>query len=105
VSTAEGRAQLTVSWSDGQSTKTGTVMMSSVGIDLDEVLDALVAGLKATTDRDYTVESSEIAEMVTRQPIAPRGAVRPVVQVRQSKPRPDRPRTPAAVPERPSRST
>jgi len=74
-------ARVQLSWLDERKTLTGTVTVEAEGIEIDEVLDALLAGLAATSDRVYTIEAAEITELVSRKP-TPRADIRTRVTAR-----------------------
>lgn len=82
-------AEIRVSWPVGRSTVSGRVVVDVEGIEVDEVVDALLAGLAATDGRVYTIEAAEVVEEVRRPPASVYG-VRPVV-ARPVRGRPERP--------------
>ncbi|MBL8926312.1 MAG: hypothetical protein JNM77_08735 [Pseudonocardia sp.] len=70
-------AEVRLTWLDGRTTLTGSVRLEVEGLDADEAVDALLAGLATTEGRAYTVVAAEIVETVRRPPAAVRNA-RPI---------------------------
>ena len=99
-------ASLAVSWMEGRDAKAAVVRITAEGVELDEVLDALVTGLKATTDRAYVIEAAEVAEVIKRQPVPREGAARASAKARTVRRRPGptpAPVEPESKPEPPAR--
>lgn len=71
-------ARVVMSWTEGTTARTATVLLAAEGVELDLVVDLLVDGLEASTTPDFIVEVAEVTERVTR----PKRA-RPALAVRE----------------------
>lgn len=67
-------AVITFTWTEDKRPRTATVQLTAEGIDLDRVLDLLVAGFESSTDPVYTATAGEVIERVVRvrRPPAPK---------------------------------